>query len=101
MKRASCKLIGEALRETVAVALAEGVELGERIIEETRTFLRDIIPDTWRGSLYEDLHAGRRLEVEWLNGTICHLGEKHGLETPFHWISPWRSNAPCGWGLGD
>lgn len=29
---ANCKLIGEALRETVAVALAEGVEFGERII---------------------------------------------------------------------
>jgi len=83
---ASWKLIGEALRETVAVAQVEGVEFGERDIEETRTFLRDIIPDTWRGSLYEDLHAGRRLEVEWLHGTICRLGEKHGLETPFHRI---------------
>lgn len=83
---ASWKLIGEALREIVAVAQAEGIAFGEQDIEETQTFLRDIIPETWRGSLYEDLHAGRRLEVEWLHGTICRLSEKHGLETPFHRI---------------
>jgi 2-dehydropantoate 2-reductase len=83
---ASWKLIGEALREIVAVAQGEGIAFGEQDIEETQTFLRDIIPETWRGSLYEDLHAGRRLEVEWLHGTICRLSEKHGLETPFHRI---------------
>jgi ketopantoate reductase len=24
--------------------------------------------------------------VEWLHGTICRLGKKHGIDTPFHRI---------------
>lgn len=83
---ASWQLIGDAMAECVAVAQAEGIELGDQDIENTLALVRDLMPDTWRGSLYEDLHAGRRLEVEWLHGTICRLGKKHGIDTPFHRI---------------
>lgn len=81
---ASWRLIGEALAEVIAVAQAEGIEMGDGDFQATSSFIRDTMPDTWRGSLVEDLEAGRRLEVEWLHGTICRLGEKHGIDTPFH-----------------
>ncbi|MFP6749008.1 MAG: 2-dehydropantoate 2-reductase [Alphaproteobacteria bacterium] len=78
------RLAGPAMAEVIAVAQAEGIGLGEADLQNTQTFTGQIMPDTWRGSLVEDLEAGRRLEVEWLHGTICRLGEKHGIETPFH-----------------
>jgi 2-dehydropantoate 2-reductase len=78
------RLAGPAMAEVIAVAQAEGVGLGEADLQNTQTFTGQTMPDTWRGSLVEDLEAGRRLEVEWLHGTICRLGEKHGIETPFH-----------------
>jgi 2-dehydropantoate 2-reductase len=35
-----------------------------------------------RGSLYYDLAAGRRLEIETLNGTVVRLGREHRVPTP-------------------
>ncbi len=77
------RLLGEAMDEVIAVARAEGVELGA---QDEAGLMASIggVPDSWRGSLVTDLEAGRRLEVDWLHGTICRLGERHGIETPFH-----------------
>ena len=80
----SWRLIEEAMDELIAVARAEGVEMGEEDRQAGVRGIRDMMPPTWRGSLVTDLEAGRRLEVEWLHGTICRLGEKHGIDTPFH-----------------
>lgn len=38
-------------------------------------------PDA-RSSMWEDLHRGRTTEVDFLNGEIVHLAEKHGLQAP-------------------
>ena len=80
----SWRLIEEAMDELIAVGQAEGVGLGEADKQIGVRGIRDMMPPTWRGSLVLDLEAGRRLEVEWLHGTICRLGEKHGIDTPFH-----------------
>ncbi|MDP6874387.1 MAG: 2-dehydropantoate 2-reductase [Alphaproteobacteria bacterium] len=81
---ASWDLLQQAMGEVVAVAQAEGVGLGDIDIQNASASVREFMPPTWRGSLVTDLEAGRRLEVEWLHGAICRLGEKHGIDTPFH-----------------
>ncbi len=77
------RLAAPAMAEMVAVAQAEGVGLGEADIESTLAFVQGMAP-TWQASLTVDLQLGRRLELEWLHGTVCRLGEKAGIDTPFH-----------------
>ncbi|MBT7757931.1 MAG: 2-dehydropantoate 2-reductase [Rhodospirillaceae bacterium] len=80
----SWRLAEQAMEEVIAVAQAEGIGLSQMDLQNTATAMREVVPPTWRGSLVLDLEAGKRLEVEWLHGTICRLGEKHGIDTPFH-----------------
>ena len=53
-----------------------------------------------RGSLYYDLAAGRRLELETLNGTVVRLGRAHGVLTPASFavyaaLKPYADGAPA------
>jgi 2-dehydropantoate 2-reductase len=34
-----------------------------------------------------DLRQGRRLEVDWLSGAVCRLGDAAGIPTPFHRVA--------------
>ncbi|NQV60356.1 MAG: 2-dehydropantoate 2-reductase [Alphaproteobacteria bacterium] len=80
---ATWRLAAPAMAEVVAVAQAEGVGLAEADIENTLAFVQGMAP-TWQASLTVDLERGKRLELDWLHGSICRLGEKHGIATPFH-----------------
>jgi 2-dehydropantoate 2-reductase len=33
-----------------------------------------------------DLERGNRLELEWLSGAVCRLGDETGIETPVHCV---------------
>ena len=35
-------------------------------------------------SMCEDLRAGRRTEIDYINGFICALGDQHGVDTPLN-----------------
>ena len=53
-----------------------------------------------RGSLYYDLAAGRRLEIETLNGTVVQLGRKRNVPTPANFavyaaLKPYADGAPA------
>jgi 2-dehydropantoate 2-reductase len=74
------------MREVVAVANAEGVALTENDIEKARALVMRM-PDTWKASLTVDLEQGRRLEVDWISGALCRLGEAAGIDTPFHRVA--------------
>jgi 2-dehydropantoate 2-reductase len=74
------------MREVAAVAAAEGVALSENEMAETLAFVSGM-PETWQASTLIDLQQGRRLEVEWLAGTVCRLGQAHGIDTPFHRVA--------------
>ncbi len=80
---ATWRLAEQAMREIVAVAQAEGVGLTEVDIEKALAYVQGV-PPTWKSSLTFDLEQGKRLEVEWLAGAVCRLGEKAGIDTPFH-----------------
>lgn len=73
----------DAMREVVAVAGAEGVELDGAVVERGVELL-DSLPDDATSSMHTDLMAGRRLEVEWLSGAVARKGRERGVGTPIH-----------------
>jgi 2-dehydropantoate 2-reductase len=74
-------LLRQVMEEANAVGRAGGVALSEGLAERTVTFFEGANPAV-RGSLYYDLEAGRRLEIETLNGTVVRLGRARGVPTP-------------------
>jgi 2-dehydropantoate 2-reductase len=93
------QLMQDATRETEAVARARGVNLVENVSETVTRFQRKM-PDTMKSSMLIDLENGRRLELEWLSGTVCRLGHKVGVETPIHCLvlaalSPFKAGNPA------
>ena len=79
-------LAEEGMREVVAVAQAQGIALGEEDVQRTLAFVRGM-PPAWRASLAVDLEQGRRLEIDWLAGTVVRLGQAAGIVTPFHRVA--------------
>lgn len=73
-------VIERIVDETVAVARAEGVELGAdmpRKIVQWSQEIRDI-----HTSMFDDWKAGRPTEIEHLNGYIVRRGQVMGVPTP-------------------
>jgi 2-dehydropantoate 2-reductase len=80
------RLAEQGMREVVAVANSVGVGLTDADVERTLAFVRGMVP-TWKASLTVDLEQGRRLEIEWLSGAVCRLGEAAKIETPLHRVA--------------
>ncbi|WP_292521817.1 2-dehydropantoate 2-reductase [Methanoculleus sp.] len=73
------------IRETYAVAAAEGVRLPWATADGYLDYLfRVQVPDfaAVYPSMYYDLRQGRRTEIDLLNGYVARLGERHGIATP-------------------
>jgi 2-dehydropantoate 2-reductase len=86
------------MQEVEAVARAGGIALPTECIDQLWAFFATLEPGA-RGSLYHDLAAGRRLELESLNGTIVRLGRQYGIATPFNFaiyaaLKPYAKGAP-------
>ena len=62
---------------------ANDIALPADIVERSYTLLQALEPEAM-GSMAFDLLAGRRLELEALNGAIVRLGHEHGLSLPFN-----------------
>ena len=77
------EMFASAMRETEAVARARGVDLDPNILEKQMGIAEGMQPDM-KASLLHDLEAGKRLEVEFLSGTVSRLGAKLGIPTPVH-----------------
>ncbi|MFQ5773666.1 MAG: ketopantoate reductase family protein [Kiloniellaceae bacterium] len=69
------------VREAAAVGRAKGVALDERLEHRVLAFVEGL-PADMRTSMLTDLEAGRRLELDWLNGEIVRLGVELGVATP-------------------
>ncbi len=76
-------LFRRALEEAHAVARAKGVALPDDIARQRMDFA-DGLPAEMYSSMYHDLMAGRRLELNWLSGAVVDLGRELGVETPAH-----------------
>ena len=70
-----------ALRETVAVGLAEGVLLPPDCIENGMAQMWSM-PAHHTTSMGNDLLRGNRLELPWFAGKVVELGRHHGIPTP-------------------
>jgi 2-dehydropantoate 2-reductase len=67
--------------EVAALARAEGVSLGEDVVEEQIGFAAGLPPDSY-SSLHHDLVTGRRMELEALHGTVVHRAAQFGVSAP-------------------
>ena len=79
----SRKLLKDAIAETVAVAKAKGIDLGDDYIARHGDFYGSIPPDT-KSSMLMDLENGRRIELNWLSGAVAQFGDELGVPTPTH-----------------
>ena len=74
------------IEEIYRVADAKGIALGfAEASGYFDFFLNNLVPATanhWP-SMWQDLQAGRRTEIEALNGAICRYGEATGVPTPY------------------
>jgi 2-dehydropantoate 2-reductase len=69
------------LAECIAVARAEGADLGEQVVDELAGMFAHT-PEDMTTSILSDREAGRPLEWDIRNGVICRRARKHGLPTP-------------------
>ena len=70
-----------AMRETLAVGRAEGVNLSEADLTEMARLIETLDP-TNMPSMAQDRLNGKRTEVEEFSGTIIRLAEKHDILVP-------------------
>lgn len=75
------RLMQELLTEIYELALKEGISLDENIIERMMRFI-DTLPYDSTSSLSRDVIEGRPSEIEYQNGTVVRLAEKHGIDAP-------------------
>jgi 2-dehydropantoate 2-reductase len=88
-----------ALRETVAVGLAEGVRLPPDCIDRTLAMMRSM-PAHHTTSMGNDLLRGNRLELPWFAGKVVELGRRHDIPMPvnnfiFTALKPHINGAPA------
>ena len=86
------------VEESYAVARAGGIDMPDDFIDQFRGIISTLAP-TLRPSMYYDLEAGRRLELEELIGTVIRLGEKHSVAAPLTFaiyaaLKPYVNGAP-------
>jgi 2-dehydropantoate 2-reductase len=74
-------LFCDIMTEVEAVARANAIALQDGCVHQTIALFASLSP-ALRGSMAHDLAAGRRLELEALNGMVVALGRKHGVATP-------------------
>jgi 2-dehydropantoate 2-reductase len=76
------QVAGETIRVVRAERQAEVALDGESYVEQTLTPF--VLPKAaaHRSSMLQDVEAGRRTEVDYLNGAVVRMGQRHGVATP-------------------
>jgi 2-dehydropantoate 2-reductase len=77
------QMLKGAMEEVEAVARAKGANLPQGCVDQSMNFFAGLEP-SMRGSMYYDLAAFRRLELDVLNGAVVRLGREHGIPTPIN-----------------
>jgi 2-dehydropantoate 2-reductase len=98
------ELLLGVMNEAEAVGRARGIELPEASAERNLAFIEHNMAPETRSSQLEDLLAGRRLELEWLNGEVVRLGRQLGVPTPlnsriYEALEPHEGGVAGAWGL--
>jgi 2-dehydropantoate 2-reductase len=87
-----------ALRETVAVGLAEQIRLPPDSVDKALAMMRSM-PPHHTTSMGSDLVRGNRLELPWFAGKVVELGRRHDIPTPVNGfiyaaLKPYVNGAP-------
>ena len=77
------KLLALACREVIPIAEREGVALYESDIDEFIEIFKTLSPEG-KTSMFQDVEAGRKTEVESFALAVIGLGKKHGIPTPIN-----------------
>ena len=95
---ATKSLLQGTIEEVAEVGRAAGAKLSGDCVDGAMGRLAALEPQG-RGSMAYDLAAGRRLELETLNGTVVRLGREYGIPTPCNFaiyaaLKPYVDGAP-------
>jgi 2-dehydropantoate 2-reductase len=75
-------LVDSLIKEGVAVARANEIALGQNFYPYCIDYIRDA--GNHKPSMLQDIEAGRRTEVDFINGKIIEYGVQAGMATPFN-----------------
>ena len=102
LKTPAWNIITKIVSEAFDVARAENVIMKQKNAGEYLEFLkvRKIPPTAAHySSMYQDIFAGRKTEVDYINGAIVALGKKHGIPTPVNEtivdLTHFKEELPC------
>ena len=92
-------MLRRTMEEVETLARASGVDVPENCVEQLMTRIAELPPGA-QGSMAHDLAAGRRLELETLNGTVVRLGQETGVPTPYNFaiyaaLKPYVDGTPA------
>ncbi len=73
-----------AVREAIAVAQAEGVNLNGEVVLNNSTKMARGLAENAQSSMLTDFESGKALENAWFSGKILELGRQHNIPTPVH-----------------
>lgn len=84
--------------EAFSIVQAMGVAVSENFVHNMMANFEGIPPNI-KSSQLEDIEAGRRLELEDLNGAVVRLGKEFGIPTPLNFavyaaLKPYINGAP-------
>ncbi|MBP1930645.1 ketopantoate reductase family protein [Ammoniphilus resinae] len=68
--------------EAAKVAEKEGIEIERRFLQEIVMVCRNTYHN--KSSMLQDLEAGRSTEIDYINGAIKKIAEKHRINVPYH-----------------
>jgi 2-dehydropantoate 2-reductase len=80
-------LMSQIVEEVFAVMSAAGYRTHWRRPEEfLKVFYGQLVPDTaeHESSMLQDISAGKRTEIEALNGAVLKLAKRYGIEVPYN-----------------
>ena len=75
----ACKL----MEEVVALAEKAGIKKPDKMLESSMGVIR-AMPSDAKSSMLQDVEAKRQTEVDLFAGTVCALGRKYGIPTPYN-----------------
>ncbi len=80
-------LMGRIVKEVFAVMAASGYSTHwQNACDFLRVFYDRLVPDTaeHKSSMLQDITAGKRTEIDALNGAVIHLAGECGIDTPYN-----------------
>jgi 2-dehydropantoate 2-reductase len=80
------QLLRKTMGEVYTIARASGIDLPNETVDRVFEFLEENMNPLARSSMSRDLLAGRRLELEHLNGAAVRLGREPGIAPPTNFV---------------